>query len=237
MWFWLAIACNPDPLADDPILRDVGYRDGADGGTTSGERGTVIISEVLWSGSVRDDGTYDPDDIFIELRNESARPVNVENWLIELEVMGQDTVTYVLPALAPDPFIDVGAHAFITAKTTGCFPAPNAILPNLSLPFGDPFRLTLRDSDERLIEPIGSAHHPPFAGGYDLVRSRSMERVELMFGGQGSDPSSWHFYTPAEVDVPNNEFIAADCRAGTLASPGFPNSPDYSGAYSTGSFE
>ena len=37
----------------------VDYRDGLDGGTTSGERGTVKISEVLWSGSVADDGTLE----------------------------------------------------------------------------------------------------------------------------------------------------------------------------------
>ncbi|MEL6346140.1 MAG: hypothetical protein AAFV53_23725 [Myxococcota bacterium] len=229
----LFMACG-DP---GEITQTVGYRDGADGGATSGERGTVKISEVLWSGSVTNAGVHDPTDIFIELRNESARPINIVGWQLELEVDGVDTVTWILPEMSPDPFIGVGQHVFITAKTTGCFPSPNAVIPSLSLPFGDPFRLTLLDADERLMEPMGSANHPPYAGGYDLVRSRSMEKVELMFGGRGTDPSAWHYYTPAEVDVPNNEFIATDCRENTLASPGFPNSPDYSGAYSVGSFE
>jgi hypothetical protein len=233
----LLLACNPDPGELD---QTVGYRDGTDDGPTSGERGSVKISEVMWAGSVTNDGTYDASDIFIELRNESARPVRVTGWQIRLS--GTVDKTFIIPpptefAGLEDGLIPVGAHVFIATKTTGCFPSPDFLIPTLEIPFGDPFRLTLRDADERLIEPIGNEYVPPFAGGYDYVRARSMERVQLMFGGAGMEPSSWHFYTPTEVDVPNNTGIAEGCQDNTLASPGMPNSPDYSGAYSTGSFE
>ena len=67
--------------------------------------------------------------------------------------------------------------------------------------------------------------------------SRSMERVELMFGGRGTEPHMWHFYTPEGDFEPNNLAIADACRGRTYASPGEPNSPDYSGAYAAGSFE
>jgi len=73
--------------------------------------------------------------------------------------------------------------------------------------------------------------------GYDGVSVRAMERLEIMFGGRGDEPSSWHFYTNAPVDVANNDRVAASCRQRTLASPGRPNSPDYSGAFAAGSFE
>jgi len=225
----LLLGCNPDP--GDPT-QTIGYRDGTDTATSSGERGSVKISEVMWAGSVSSDGTHDPTDQFIELRNESARPVNLTGWQLEVDAGVQ--VTVILPEL---PLIEVGEHIFLATKNTGCFPAPDALLPELNLQYGEPFRITLVDSDERLIEPVGNSGSPPYAGGYDLVRSRSMERVELMFGGSGMEPGSWHYYTPAEVDVPNNDRIAADCQGLTLASPGRPNSPDYSGAYSTGSFE
>jgi hypothetical protein len=64
-----------------------------------------------------------------------------------------------------------------------------------------------------------------------------MERVELMFGGEGFFPQAWHFYTPAAVDVPNNDRVDPGCLDRTHASPGRANSPDYSGAYASGSLE
>jgi hypothetical protein len=245
-------ACNPDP---GEIEQTVDYRVGLDGGTTSGERGSVKITEVLWSGSVQgtgSDAVWDPTDVFLELRNEGVRGANVSGW--HLTLSGVHEQTWRIPAT--DFIIPVGGEMFIAAKTSGCFPAPDLVIPDLMLPQGDPFRLTLRDADERLMEPMGSKTMPPFAGGYDFVSSRSMERINLMFGGQGSEPRSWHFYN--EYDCPNdvidqdptanvglncfesnanNDKILPSCRAHTLASPGRPNSPDYSGAYASGGFE
>ena len=65
-------ACNPAPPAPD---EGVDYRVGDNevGETSSGERGSIKMSEVLWSGSVGPDGVRDQSDVFIELRNESAR--------------------------------------------------------------------------------------------------------------------------------------------------------------------
>lgn len=224
------LACNPDPGSPD---QQVGYRDGLDGGANSGERGTVILSEVLWSGSVGADGKRDHADVFVELRNQGNRPVNLSDWRLELE--GVTEITWRIPS--SDRQLQVGEHGFVVAKSSGCFPDADWVIPELELPDGDPFRLTLLDADERLIESAGSRETPPFAGGWDYVRSRSMERVELMFGGSGTEPASWHHYTSAPVEVANDDRVAEACRGFTLASPGRPNSPDYSGAYSTGSFE
>jgi hypothetical protein len=203
------------------------------GEPNSGERGTVKIVEVLWSGSVTNGGDWDPADVFIELRNESNRDVNLSGWRLDLE--GTRVRTWVLPTLDFD--LGVDQHLLIAAKDSGCFPEPDVVLPGLEFVFGDPFELTLRDADERLMEPVGSTEAPPFAGGYDGSVSRSMERINLMFGGEGGFPHSWHFYTDAVPDVPNNDRVAESCRERTLASAGRPNSPDYSGAFSTGSFE
>lgn len=233
-WFILAllVGCdNGDP--GDPDQK-VGYRDGVEEGeSNSGERGNVKVSEVMWSGSVTNAGKWDISDIFIELRNEGARPVNISGWRIQLSGAASDE--WRIPD--GDFDLEVGEHRYIAAKDTGCFPNPDWIIKDLAIPYGDPFRLTLRDRDERLMEPAGDKEQPPFAGGYDLVVSRSMEKVELMFGGRGTSPHSWHYYTPAEVDVPNNDKVAEACRERTLASPGRPNSSDYSGAYASGSFE
>ncbi len=226
----LLVACNGDP---GETTQTVGYRDGLDGGPNSGERGNLNISEILWAGSVRNDGTWDRKDQFIEIRNEGNRPMNLSGWFVELD--GAAERVWRIPEM--DFELDPSQHMFIATKSTGCFPEPDLVLPGLEIPFGDPFRLTLRDADERMIEPAGSTEHPPYAGGYDTVKARSMEKIQLMFGGRGSDPHSWHYYTPAEVDIPNNDKVAVNCRENTLASPGRPNSPDYSGAYAAGSFE
>jgi len=229
----LAGCDNADP--SDELTQTVGYRSGV-GATTSGERGNIKISEVLWSGSVTDEGIYDPEDVFVELKNEGSLPVNVENWI--LEIGGALNLEWRIPA--GNTVIGVGERIFLAHKSTGCFPEPDVVMPELRFPGRDPFKLTLSDSDERLIEPVGSKTMPPFAGGYDLVRSRSMERIEMMFGGYGSEPQAWHFYTPLRddsEDVENNDFVAVSCRKGTLASPGRANSPDYSGAFAAGNLE
>lgn len=233
-------ACgNADPGHPD---EQVGYRTGYgdEGQANSGERGNVIITEMLWSGSVTNDGVWDVEDVFLEIKNQGARPLNLSQWF--LEVTGTSERTYRIPD--HDFKLDVGQHRYIATKTSGCFPEPDWLIEDLELPYGDPFRVTIRDRDERLMEPSGSREMPPFAGGYDLVASRSMERVELMFGGRGTEPHVWHFYTEIDitdprsaVDVQNNDRIAEHCRQRTLASPGRPNSPDYSGAFAAGNFE
>lgn len=231
MWLLPLLACNSAP---DAPTEQVGYRDGlVDGEPNSGERGSVKISEVLWSGSVDDDGDWDPTDVFVELRNEGSRNINVSGWRLQLE--GGHADTWILPKSALE--IPVDGHVFIASKDSGCFPNPDLVVPGLAFTYGDPFELTLLDADERLVEPVGNQDAPPFAGGFDGRLSRSMERIQLMFGGEGGFPHSWHFYAEGEVDVPNDVNIAENCREHTRASPGRANSPDYSGAFSVGSFE
>ena len=224
----LVAACNADP---GEITQGVGYRTGlVPGEPSSGERGTVIITEILWSGSVTDDGAWDVTDVFIELSNNSNRKVNVSGW--QLQVEGTSLRTFVIPDSGFE--LQVGGYLLIAAKETGCFSSPDLVIPDLAIPYGDPFQITLVDKDERLMEPAGNREYPPFAGGYDNHVSRSMEKAELMFGARGGQTNAWHYYTDAEVDVPNNDRIAEGCRERTLASPGRPNSPDYSGSFASG---
>ena len=241
-----ASACAGPERPDE----QVGYRDGSDG-TQSGERGSVKITEILWSGSVRSDGTWDPTDVFVELRNESARPLVLDGWRLVLQ--GDAPTGWRLPDGLPP--LGVGQQMFVAAKSSGCFPTPDAVVPDLAFPQGARWSLTLQDPDERLMETAGDRNLEPFVGGYDLKRSRSMERISLMFGGDGNRSPSWHYHVgapcPAAVigqdpanagltcfeSVPNNTNVAPDCRGWTLASPGLANSADYSGAYASGSFE
>lgn len=228
-------ACNAHPGYPEG---GVEYRPVLDDGPSTGERGNIIISEILWSGSVRNvDGTFvwDPDDVFIEIRNQGSLPVEVEDWRIELEGPRMHTIR--LPDVGR---IESGEQVFFAKKSTGCFPNADAFIPEIQFPpVGDPIELTLRDADEHLIEPVGSPYAaPPFAGGFDLVVSRSMERTHLMFSDSGMSPHMWHHYTNNRpVDVTDNDRMDPSCTARTLASPGRPNSADYSGSTASGGFE
>ncbi len=229
----LALAgCNPHPGYPE---EGVEYRDGITSDYETGERGSVKISEILWSGSVRDDGSWDSSDVFIEIRNEGTKPIDLSRWHLVLE--GAVEMDFRVPQM--DREVEVGEHVFLAAKNTGCFPEPDAVIEGLQLPMGDAFYLSLQDVDEHIIDSAGDRGRvrTAYSGGYDFAVSRSMERTEMMFGAQGDTPHAWHFYTPAEVDVPNNDRVLAECRARTQASPGRPNSPDYSGAFASGSLE
>lgn len=228
----LVLAACPAPT--DEVL-EVGYRSTLRPGGDNGERGTVKINEILWSGAIREvDGqpVWDPTDIFLEVRNEGMRPLNLSGW--RLHINGVRAEGFRFPQ--SDFVLDVAQEAFVAAKTTGCFPEPDWVIEGLRLPM-DPFSVTLLDVDERLIEVAGNKDMPPFAGGYDLVVSRSMEMNNMMFGVRGSMPHAWHHYTDAEVEVPNNTRMDEACRRYTLASPGLPNSPDYSGQFASGAFD
>lgn len=229
----LLAACS----APDESALQVGYRSNLEPGGDNGERGTVRLNEILWSGTVREneDGTttWDPTDIFIEVRNQGSRPLNLSGW--RLHITGVRSEGFRIPE--SDLVLGVAEEAFIAAKTSGCFPEPDWVIEGLRLPMGDPFQVTLVDVDERLIEGAGNRNMPPFGGGYDLVVSRSMEMNNMMFGIRGNMPHAWHHYTDAEVDTPNDTRMDPACRRYTGASPGLPNSPDYSGAFASGAFD
>lgn len=243
-----ALLLGPGCTAPEAPTETVGYRDGAQGGPTSGERGTVQIYEILWSGSVKGE-TWDPKDVFVELRNVGSRPVNLSRWRLRLS--GTYSRNFVLPDF--DKPLEVGDQLVIAAKSDGCFPDPDVLLPDLVFPLDDAFELGLVDADERLMETAGDRNFVPFAGGYDLTTSRSMERIPLMFGADSNRSQAWKFYQavhcPGDTEglncfidgtgkaSPNNDRVLPECRRHTHASPGQANSPDYSGSFANGSFE
>ncbi|MEZ4461743.1 MAG: hypothetical protein R3E66_18880 [bacterium] len=228
----VAAGCdNSDPGIPDsqPV-----YRWQQDGECSSGERGNMMINEINFAGSVRDDGTFDADDIFIELWNRHPRPINVSNW--RLNVYG-DTDGYVPDRgyLIPTVEAPMAANGYfvIAKKRDGAFKdVADVFIDDLEL--GKKFvELELRDCDQKLMEGAGSRDLPVFAGGFDLVTVRSMERAQLIFANGGGAPINWHSYS-ANTAPPS---VAEGFRQRTLASPGEANSPDYSGAAAAGNFE
>ncbi len=222
----VTIGCNDDP--GDPEITPL-YRNVEDGEPSSGERGSMMISEIHFGGSIDDDGTYDADDVFIELWNKHPRPINVSGWRIEVD--GDFHASYRIPDVE-DP-IQPNGFFVIARKKNGAFgDVANAFIPEMEL--GKKMvKVELRDHDRRLMEDGGSTTQRVFTGGYDGVTVRSMERVQLIFGNRGSNSRNWHAYS----DDTGFDTIAEGYRQYTLASPGVANSPDYSGNASSGAFE
>lgn len=251
----LVSSCSQE-LVDDGRGLSTGYRDGTrdDDYRSSGERGQAVITEVHWAGSVQGSGAdavHDPADVFIEIQNRHARPIHLTGWQIEVERGVDDmrggrwgaessTVTWVIGERRNGEPVGSGEYVVIAARADGAFADADYVIEGLEL--GSDFtRLTLRDSDDRLIEPAGSSSRPVFGGAWDNVTARSMERTQLLFGAQGGSDWSWHAYSLNEWDGEPHETlrsrIAEPFRAHTFATPGFPNSPDYSGNTSSGSLE
>jgi len=219
-------ACNGPPSAEydqTPLYRSPG----ADG-PTSGERGSVMITEVHFAGSVTDDGTHDWDDVFVEFRNASERPVDVTGW--RLQVRGDTQETYRIPETDPIP---PNEFLVIARKEEGAFgDVASAFIPRLE--FGRKHvKIQLFDADKRLIGSIGSDRRRVFAGGWDTATVRSMERVQLLFDNPGRRSRAWHAYSANR----GFETIRDGYRRRTLASPGAANSQDYSGSTASGSFQ
>ncbi len=224
-------ACIDDPGTSDdqPLYR---WGEGV-GEATSAERGAIYINEVGWAGSVADDGTHDPDDVFIELWNKHPRPVNLSGW--RLNFSGDYDYKIRIPDVE-DP-VPTNGYFVIAAKADGAFgESADVIIENLRIGKRS-FYIELRDNDRRLIEGAGSRIDQPFAGGYDLVTSRSMERTQVLFGNRGNLDRSWTANIDDASESGPRQGVREGFRQYTLASPGEANSADYSGATTSGTFE
>ena len=134
-------------------------------------------------------------------------------------------------------------YVLIAVRADGAFPTADYIVPDLKFPDGS-FAIDLYDIDERIIEGMGDTHKERFAGSWDLVTARSMERSQSLFGNSGSVDGSWHSYSGNDFDLAPatgprlhdalRVNIAEAYRPLTFATPGLPNSPDYAGIISSG---
>ncbi|RVU43675.1 lamin tail domain-containing protein [Bradymonadales bacterium TMQ1] len=209
------------------------YRWETDGEPTTGERGNMLVNEINWAGSVSDDKSYDPDDVFIELLNKNPRPVNVSGW--NLEIGGDYSRSFRLPKME-EP-IQPNEFFVIAAKADGAFGAEaDVILEGLKLGKRAVY-VNLRDADRRLMDSGGSREEYIFAGSYDLVTTRSMERTQVLFGNRGNQDRAWTSNIDDVMGTGGERKIAEGWRTYTMASPGQANSADYTGSNTSGGFE
>lgn len=228
-----ATGCNTDPGTPESTAL---YRQpGRDEGPSSGERGSIMITEVGFAGSMTNDGEYDPDDVFIEFHSNEERPINMTGW--HISVGGSTSETYRIPEVDP---IYTNEYLVISSQEDGAYANTGdeyVTMPDLELSSNRVY-ITLRDADERLMESVGSEERPVFAGGWDTHTVRSMERVQLLFINPGTRSRAWHAYSePTGFYSQEKGYgVREGYRERTLASPGVANSTDYSGSVSSGDF-
>ena len=206
--------------------KSIGESRVADGSVAPGD---VIINEVMWYGAHSgDDEGFDE---FIELRNLTDEPIELDMWQIAKAddfVMGfppGSTIparsTFLVVDHVLETYEDGAPQDEASAYTTGDL-VLNAFNDNrqarLYLVDGA-MELMLKDPDGAIIDVAGDGG-PAFAGGPDGSRVRSMERRQNP--GDGADPASWYAFTGDQ----GRGAVNAVYRDEILASPGAQNSTE-----------
>ncbi|MEL6177695.1 MAG: hypothetical protein AAFS10_02020 [Myxococcota bacterium] len=250
-----AVGCDNSERSDERD-QQVGYRAGTfeDDFLSNGERGNMPITEIGWSGTVRDAGNgvriHDPDDIFLEIQNKHPRPIYLTRWQLIVRsgtnrpgengtLPIRPNYGWSMPERENGQPVQPNEFVIIARKRDGAFRDADYYIEDLDLPF-DFFQITIRDIDDRLIEQLGDDEVEIFAGSpWDGVVTRSMERVQLIFNNRGNRETNWHTYAfnPWEEHEEFRLRIHEDYRTYTFASPGFANTPDYSGNTAAGDFQ
>ena len=220
------------------------------------KRGCAEIREVNWAGSMKNDGTYDADDDFIEIQNTDCnKPIDIADWRIELT--GDVKRIYYVPKVG-NTTVQPGKFAVIIAKAGGAFrDQGNAdytpvVLEGLSIPERN-WSITTRTAENFLMESgintteadDAQSRNFPLSGSVDGFTTRSMERTEDQFEEEGGSVSTWHASTPCNETSPSQitTLYGTGCGAGqigvsgryvhpdysqrTFATPGEKNTPDY----------
>lgn len=220
------------------------------------KRGCAEIREVNWAGSMKNDGTYDGDDDFIEIQNSDCnKPIDLTDWRIELT--GDLKKTYYVPAGANN-IIQPGKFAVLIAKSNGAFRDQGdanyrpIVLPGLAVPERN-WSITTKTAENFLMESgvntteadDATSRNFPLSGSFDGYTVRSMERTEDAFEEEGGSISTWHASTPCNEVSPSQAttLYGTGCNATTpgstgryvhnnysfrtFATPGELNTPDY----------
>ena len=220
------------------------------------KRGCAEIREVNWAGSMKNDGTYDGDDDFIEIQNTDCnKPIDLTDWRIELT--GDLKKTYYVPA-GPNNIIQPGKFAVLIAKSNGAFRDQGdanykpILLTGLAVPERN-WSITTRTAENFLMESgvntteadDATSRNFPLSGSFDGYTVRSMERTEDAFEEEGGSISTWHASTPCNETSPSQattlygvgcssttpgssgRYVHGDYSLRTFATPGELNTPDY----------
>ena len=185
------------------------------------KRGCMIIEEINWVGSLRNDGSYDADDDFLEMRNRTCnKAVDLTGW--ELIMEGEFNRIYIIPS-GPNNIIQPNQLAVLINKRDGAFRENGTykpiVVPGMIFPHRS-FTIETRTAENFLMEnAVNNLEGEPLAGGYDGYTIRSMERTEDTFDEEGSRFASWHSSTPCNEEYASSDMLLFGTGCGMADSP------------------
>jgi hypothetical protein len=156
---------------------------------TDDVRGMVCVSEILWAGSVDNNGEYDkPDDCFIELYNGGVSFRSLKGWTLRFtDVHGKTMQTITLPG----GYIASGGRYTIGRDTRGAFSYFDHCEPGLRIPRSR-FAIEVQDSGGRLADAVDFTQRDYLPGSALPTSRRSAVRSINFFGEpEGNDYGSW----------------------------------------------
>jgi|GEM_PF-6413175 len=198
-------------------------------GTVKSKSKDVIINEVMWMGSKKDDETNKTADEWIELRNMTDHDINIKNWDIDGAVSGSGGHLEI--AGGPDDIIP--AHGYFLISNNEKDDSSINVTPNLvstSIGFNNNYddngQLILKDKDGNVVDstPNPSGHEWP-KGTNDTDKKWSMERNDTP--GDGIQAGSWHTCDPTSMTPTNlatmKSYWDSDAQNYNCGTPGYEN--------------
>lgn len=183
------------------------------GGETA-SRWDVVISEIMWAGSTRNDGVHDEADKFIELQNTTTSDINISGWQLVGTTAVSKSYRILMNIMPENTIIAAGEKYVVTFSSNRAYEIESGhVDPWLYLHHPDDqdyVFLILRDSKLQTIDEVGQVNASPWAGEQGSVTS-SMQRVGSRV--DGLDSANWQNSTQTIN-------IRPEYRLSTLATPG-----------------
>ncbi len=180
----------------------------------------IVISEVMWAGSLDDTGIHREWDGFVELWNPTQSDIDISGWQLEGSTSPQVDSSGLVMTIIPDhTTVRAGECLLICKSTNFAWSVNRAVLdPALRLwhpQLSDFVRLVLKNRSFQVIDDMGSSFVPPLAGKSDPPRLCASMTRDFSFSWDGRSGLVWQDSQSAGSGVRSN-FMGQ-----TLASPGW----------------
>lgn len=196
-------------------MYDLGASPTEDLGGDSADFQDVTVSEVMWAGSRSFIGTVSEEDKFIEIKNNTASPINVSGWQLVGTTAVSKSYRILMYIFPENTIIPANGYHVLAYSTNMAYELPETDVDldhflYLYHPFDQDYVfLTLKDKDSKIIDQAGAPGLSPFAGS-DSPNYASMIRI----GADGTEAASWMTCTNS------GSYIATEYFYDTLATPG-----------------